>query len=50
MVSYKLLYFARRSRAEPIRLLFAQAGVKYEDQIVKEDEWPQMKASKYINM
>ena len=31
MTQYKLTYFNGRGRAEVIRLIFAQAGVKYED-------------------
>ena len=31
MPSFKLVYFPARARAEIIRLLFAQAGVEYED-------------------
>ncbi|KAK2716415.1 glutathione S-transferase 1-like [Artemia franciscana] len=31
MAEYKLYYFNERGRAEPIRLIFAYTGVKYED-------------------
>ena len=31
MSSYKLYYFNARAGGEPIRIIFAQAGVKYED-------------------
>jgi len=42
MPTYKLTYFNGRGRAEISRLIFAQAGVKYEDVRVK-DEWPELK-------
>lgn len=42
--SYKLIYFNVRGRAEVCRFIFAQAGIKYEDQrINKGEEWPQLK-------
>ena len=31
MSTYKLYYFDSRAAGEPIRIIFAQAGVKYED-------------------
>ena len=31
MSTYKLYYFNARGTAEPSRIIFAQAGVKYED-------------------
>ena len=31
MSTYKLYYFNVRGTAEPIRIIFAQAGVKYDD-------------------
>lgn len=46
MPNYKLIYFSSRARAELIRLLFAQAGVKFENKIVRDDkEFEQLKAS-----
>ena len=39
MASYKLYYYDVRGRAENIRLLFAQAGVKYEDIRFGKEEW-----------
>lgn len=46
MVSYKLTYFNRRGRAEPIRYLFAVADVPFEDHRIDEkEEWPSIKAS-----
>ena len=47
MASYKLTYFEARGRAEAIRLLFAQAGVKYEDNRLKREQWADLKASKF---
>lgn len=32
MAAYKLIYFPCRARAELIRLIFAQAGVEYENE------------------
>ena len=43
MVHYKLVYFDTRGRAEPVRLIFAQAGVEYEDRRVTTAEWMEMK-------
>ena len=43
MSTYKLYYFNMRGRAEPIRILLAQAEVKYEDIRFVKEEW----ASKY---
>ncbi|XP_066304190.1 hematopoietic prostaglandin D synthase-like isoform X1 [Branchiostoma lanceolatum] len=40
---YKLTYFNVRARAEPTRLLFAAAGVEYEDVRVLREEWPALK-------
>ena len=50
MSSYKLTYFNGRGRAETTRMLFAVAGVKFEDIRVGEDdgkEWEAIKPSKY---
>ena len=46
MTQYKLYYFDARGRAEYIRLIFALAGVEYEDYRVPRDEWPEVKKSK----
>jgi len=39
MPSYKLYYFNGRGAAEPIRIIFAQAGVQYEDIRFQGDDW-----------
>ena len=39
MANYKLYYFHKKARAEPIRLLFAYRGIKYEDIRISDDEW-----------
>lgn len=39
MSTYKLVYNNSRGRAEPIRIIFAQAGVKYEDFRFDHDQW-----------
>jgi glutathione S-transferase len=46
MPSYKLYYFNAMGRAEISRLLFAAAGVKYEDVRVEGPDWPKKKPSK----
>ncbi|WP_411025540.1 glutathione S-transferase family protein, partial [Salmonella sp. s55004] len=43
MPSYKLLYFNVKARGEPIRFLFAIAGVTYEDKRVNGEEWGKIK-------
>ena len=45
MTTYKLVYFNARGGAEVIRLIFAQAGVTYEDKRVDRDEWAKLKPS-----
>ncbi|CAJ0598691.1 unnamed protein product [Cylicocyclus nassatus] len=44
MVSYKLIYFNGRGRAEVIRQIFALAGEKFEDVRVSQEEFQKMKA------
>lgn len=48
MVHYKLLYFDMMGRAEPARLLFAEAGVEYEDVRVKHVDWPGLQPSMLV--
>ena len=43
MSQYKLTYFNGRGRAELIRLILAQAGVKYEDNRVAGEQWTELK-------
>ena len=45
MPSYKLTYFNFMARAEVARLLFAKAGVDYEDHRIQREDWPSMKDS-----
>lgn len=45
MPTYKLYYFNIRGRAEQCRLLFAAAGVEYEDIRVEREKWPELKKS-----
>ena len=43
MPAYKLTYFNVRARGEPIRFIFAQAGVPLEDNRVTFEQWPALK-------
>ena len=43
MSTYKLIYFNAKGRAENARLIFAQAGVKYEDVRLEKEEWAKLK-------
>ncbi len=50
MVHYKLTYFDIMGLAEPIRLMFAQAGVEYENVMIPDEDddpvWEKLKPSK----
>ena len=39
MSTYKLYYFNARGSAEPIRIIFAQAGVEYRDYRMEREQW-----------
>ena len=39
MSTYKLYYFDARGRGEVIRIMLAQAGVKYEDIRYGKEDW-----------
>jgi glutathione S-transferase len=43
MTGYKLTYFNGRGRAEIVRLVFAAAGVAYEDIRLERADWPAIK-------
>ncbi|XP_070548577.1 S-crystallin 4-like isoform X2 [Ptychodera flava] len=45
MPQYRLMYFNIRARAETSRMIFAAAGVEYEDVRVAREQWPAEKAS-----
>jgi len=45
MSQYKLTYFNIRGRGELARLIFATAGVEYEDNRVERPQWPELKPS-----
>ena len=47
MSKYKLTYFDMRARGEIVRLVFAAAGVQYEDNRVAMDQWPTLKPSQF---
>ncbi|XP_064617688.1 hematopoietic prostaglandin D synthase-like [Liolophura sinensis] len=44
MPRYKLIYFNARGRGEVARMLFAEAGVDYEDERIERSEWPVLKS------
>ena len=43
MPHYKLYYFNSRGNAEVVRLVFAQAGVEYEDIRLTSEQWAEFK-------
>ena len=43
MPTYKLYYFNSKGSAEPVRLIFAQAGVAYEDVRLTSEQWAEFK-------
>ncbi|XP_070548576.1 S-crystallin SL11-like isoform X1 [Ptychodera flava] len=45
MPQYRLMYFNLRARAETSRMIFAAAGVEYEDVRVAREKWPTEKTS-----
>jgi len=46
-MSYKLTFLNGRGRAELSRLIFAAAGVQYEDVRLERAEWARMKHSQF---
>ena len=50
MPTYRISYFPGRGRAEVMRLLFAQAGVEYEDRRLEGDEWQALKPGKCFHI
>uniref|UniRef100_A0AC35TWQ1 Glutathione S-transferase n=2 Tax=Rhabditophanes sp. KR3021 TaxID=114890 RepID=A0AC35TWQ1_9BILA len=42
--SYSVFYFDKFGRCEPIRLVFAYAGVEYEDKRISNEEWKLIKS------
>jgi len=43
--NYKLTYFNVKAVAEPIRFIFAYAGVEYEDNRLEHAQWPDVKGT-----
>jgi len=48
MPTYKLTYFNGKGRAETTRLVFAAAGIKYEDKRVEKADWGALKPSRNL--
>ena len=48
-MAYKLTYFDFRGKAEIIRLLFAQAGIAYEDVRIQRSNWLAVKPGTRIH-
>lgn len=40
MSLYRFIFYNSKARAEPTRLIFAQAGVEYVDERIKGEDWP----------
>jgi len=49
MAEYKLTYFNIKGLAEPIRFIFAYAGVEYEDNRIERESWPTVKEITYVD-
>lgn len=47
MPKFVLHYFDARGRGEPARLLFAVAGIPFQDRRVSQEEWPAIKPSMF---
>ena len=47
MPNYKLTYFPVKALAEPIRFIFAYAGVDYVDDRFDRENWPTLKTRKF---
>ena len=48
MPNYKVIYFGVRGYAETIRLVFAAAGVAYDDNRIEMKDWMVLKPSKLV--
>ncbi|KAK3102096.1 hypothetical protein FSP39_008709 [Pinctada imbricata] len=48
MPGYKLTYFDLKARVEPTRVLFAAAGIPFDDVRVSNEEFAKMKESKSV--
>lgn len=46
MPKFVFHYFDARGRGEPARLLFAVAGIPFQDRRVSQEEWPTLKPSR----
>ena len=44
---YKLTYFPITARAGMTRLMFAAAGVEYEDERIMWEDWPKLKPGRF---
>ena len=50
MANYKLTYFDVKGLGELTRLVFAQAGIEYENIRISHDQWPQLKPTMLYGM